>query len=329
VLVRAEDSLSLVANTSGDSLMLHDLRQFAGALATIPTNDSNVGIAHGVTTVDSLNYNIKAYYGDSSQWCDVRQVLGHMYRDYIQQLFYNYATTYAYDTGYAFFDKPGGSRWNAYLHGDSWVQPHPHPPWNWVWSHPGNNRCKRDTVVTLRHVVRRTSPGYSRYNYSPWATGDSILPGAQPYVNNGDFVDSSTTYCTGFYTGAESTNGNQGTRLRPRRLSPGTNLCAVSYVWGLGGSQAPHGLGAAIGGSLFPRSRVAATCPMLSVARSEPYLALPNPTNDDYFFSPNWDVRLTPLDSAGVHDICNDTAYNSHSLNLINLADLHKYVLLP
>jgi hypothetical protein len=68
---------------------------------------------------------------------------------------------------------------------------------------------------------------------------------------------------------------------------------------------------------------------MLSVARSQPYLVLQNPTTDDYFFAPDWDVRLTPLDSAGVQEICSDTAYSSHSLNSLNLADLRKYVLLP
>jgi hypothetical protein len=328
VLVRAEDSLSLVANTSGDSLMLHDLRQFAGALAVIPTNYSNVGVAHGRITVDSLLYEIKAYYGDSSQWCDVRQVLGRMYKDYIRQLFYNNSTG-VYDTGFRFFDKPGGKIWTAYLHGDSWVTPFHNPPWTLIDAHPGNNKYKRDTVVTKKHVVRRTAPGYSRWVYHPWATGDSILSQAMPYVGNGDFVDSSLTCPTDFYTGAESTRGNQGSKLRPRRLSLGANLHAVSYVWRLGDNQFPFGLGPAIGGSLFPRSRVAAPCPMLAVARSEPYLARDNPSEEDYFFAPDWDVRLTPLDSAGVHDISNDTAYSSHNLNSLNLADLRRYVLLP
>ena len=326
-LVRAAYSLSLVASSSGDSLMLCDLRQLAGALAVIPTNDSNVGIAHGVTTVDSLNYNIKAYYGDSSQWCTVRQVLAR-YSDYIEQVFYN-NNTHVNDSGFEFMDKPGGSRWNAYLHGDSWVSPFRNPPWTWLWSHPGNNKYKRDTVVTLRHVVRRNDPEYSRWVYNPWVSGDSILSPARPYVTNGDFVDSSIAYPTDFYTGAESTSGNQGTRLRARRLDPGASLCAVSYVWRLEDDHAPYGLGPAVGRSLFPRVSAAASCPMLSVARSEPYLALPNPTVEDYFFAPNWDVRLTPLDSAGVRDICNDAAYSSHSLNSLNLADFRKYVLLP
>jgi hypothetical protein len=68
---------------------------------------------------------------------------------------------------------------------------------------------------------------------------------------------------------------------------------------------------------------------MLAVAKSEPYLALSNPAPEDYFFAPNWDVRLTPLDSAGVLDITSDTAYTSHNLNSLNLENLRKYVLLP
>jgi hypothetical protein len=328
VLVRAQDSLSLVASTSGDSLMYSDLMQFAGALGSIPTNDSNIGPATGVVLIDTHSFEIKAYYGDSSEWCDVRQVLARMYKDYIKQTFYN-NTTHAYDTGYRFFDKPGGKIWTAYLHGDSWVTPFANPPWTLIDAHPGNNKYKRDTVVIQRHVVRGPAGHSGRWNYHPWATGDSILSGSQPYVNNGDFVDSSRGYPTDFFTGAESTRGNQGARLRPRRSNPGRELYTVAYAWRLGGSSAPFGLGPAIGGSLFPRSRVAPPCPMLAVARAEPYLAKANPTEEDYFFAPDWDVRLTPLDSAGAWEISNDTAYSSHNLGSIDLEDLRKHVLLP
>jgi Tfp pilus assembly protein FimT len=328
VLVRTEDTIPLfVANSSGDSLMFGHLTQLAGSLQNIPTDDSNIGPAKGVILIDSHNFEIKAYYGDSSEWCDVRQVLG-VYKDYIEQWFYN-SSTHVNDSGFKFFDKPGGGEWNAYLHGTKWVAPFVNPPWSWVGSHPGNNKYKRDTVIIRKHVVKKTDPQYGRWNYHPWATGDSILPAAKPYVSAGDFVDSSSAYPTDFYTGAESTSGNQGTKLRPRRLNPGRELHAVSYVWRLEDDHAPFGLSPVIGRSLFPRSRVAAPCPMLAVAQSEPYLARDNPTAEDYFFAPDWDVRLTPLDSAGVQDICNDTAYGSHSLNSLNLEDLRRYVLLP
>jgi hypothetical protein len=348
-LVRAQYSLSLVSDQSGDSLLLHELRQFAASLTAIPTNDSNVGIAHGVTTVDSLNYSIKAYYGDSSQWCDVKQVLIRMYKKCIVQTFQNRSTG-VIDTGIQYFQKSGGGPYTSYLHGDSWARWYrcaeggTHTPFIWPnpqtykntaqWAllecHPTNNRYKRDTVWTKKHVIRKTDPRLGRYNYSPWVSGDSILNVCKPWVNDsGDEVDSSRAYCTDFYTGAESTSGNQGTRLRARRLDPGASLCAVSYVWRLEDDHAPYGMGPVVGRSLFPRVSAAASCPMLSVARSEPYLALPNPSVEDYFFAPNWDVRLTPLDSAGVRDICNDAAYSSHSLNSLNLADFRKYVLLP
>jgi hypothetical protein len=69
---------------------------------------------------------------------------------------------------------------------------------------------------------------------------------------------------------------------------------------------------------------------MLTVARSEPYLARSAPTEYDYFFAPAWDGKLTPLDSAGVDEITNDTAYASHSQGSFdNLEDLRNYVLLP
>jgi hypothetical protein len=328
VLVRTRDSLSLVANSSGDSLMLHDLKRLAGLLDTLPTNDSNIGPATGRVTVDSLNFEIRAFYGDSSNWCTVRQVLARMYKDYIKQTFYN-TITHANDSGFRFFDKPGGKIWTAYLQGDSWVSPFANPPWTLVDAHPGNNKYKRDTVVVRSRVVRIGDPQYSRYTYHPWSAGDSILPEAMPHVNDGDFVDSSIAVRTGFYTGACSTNGNQGTRLRPRRLSPGTELYAVSFVWQSGDDQSPRGLGPVMGKLLFPRNRAAPPSPMLAVAKSEPYLALSNPAPEDYFFAPNWDVRLTPLDSAGVLDITSDTAYTSHNLNSLNLENLRKYVLLP
>jgi hypothetical protein len=305
-----------------------DLLQLARALDTIPTNDSNIGPATGVILIDSASYDIRAYYGDSSEWCDVRQVLARMYKKYIRQRFYNPGTG-VYDSGFRFFDKPGGRIWTAYLHGDSWVSPFANPPWTLIDAHPGDNRYKRDTVVIRRRVVKRADIGFPRWNYHPWAPGDSILPEAQPYVDNGDFVDSSRAYPTDFYTGAESTNGNQGPRLRPRRLVPGAYLGAVSYVWRLGDTQAPFGLGPALGRLLFPRSRVAPPSPMLAVARSEPFLALETPTEEDYFFTPAWDARLAPLDSAGIAEIVNDTAYASHNLSSLNLEELRRDVILP
>jgi hypothetical protein len=352
VLVRTEDTIPLfVADAGGDSLMYADLMEFANSLQTIPTDDSNIGPATGVVLIDTHDFEIKAYYGDSSEWCTVRQVLKRLYKKAVVQLFQNNSTG-VIDTGIQ-YTGPGGGGYTSYLHGDSWAtwvikcneggshtpfiwrNGQPNPPykntlqWTLVSCQPTNNRYKRDTVWVKKHVVRKTDPAFGKWNVGQWEPGDSILPEVMPWIENGCEVDSSTAYPTDFFTGAESTRGNQGTRLHLRRLNPDRKLYAVSYVWRLGNNSAPFGLGPVIGGSLFPRSRVAPPCPMLAVARAEPYMAMVNPTDDDFYFSPSWDVRLTPLDSAGVHDITNDTAYASHNLTSFNLDELRRYVLLP
>jgi hypothetical protein len=328
VLVGINDSLSLVEDASGDSLLYGSLTGLASALTIIPTNDSNIGPAKGRITIDSSNLEIRAVFGDSSTWCTVRQVIAHMYRDYIRQIFYN-TVTHANDSGFRFFDSPGGKIWAAYLQGDSWVSPFVNPPWTLVDAQPGNNKCKRDTVVIRNRVVRTGDPQYNRYVYHPWVVGDSILPEAMPHVNNGDFVDSSTAVPTDFYCGGESTAGKQGDKHRALRLKAGAKLYAVSYVWQSGDNESPRGLGPVMGKLLFPRDRVAPQSPMLAVARSEAYLAKQNPTVADYFFTPAWDVRLTPLDSVGAWDIVDDNKYHEHHLDTFNLENLRKYVLVP
>ena len=85
-----------------------------------------------------------------------------------------------------------------------------------------------------------------------------------------------------------------------------------------------------MGGTFFPRSAVAPASPMLSVARSEPFMPLSSPSGAEFFFGPAWDVRLTAMDSIGVVEITSDTAYAGHTHGSFNnLEDLRKYVLLP
>jgi len=85
-----------------------------------------------------------------------------------------------------------------------------------------------------------------------------------------------------------------------------------------------------VGGSLFPRGAVAAASPLLSVARSEPFMPMSTASGYEYYFTPAWDVKLTPLDSIGVVEITSDTAYAAHSRSSFdNLEDLRKHVLLP
>ncbi len=349
-LVSTGDTLPTEVNGAGDSLVYFHLLQLAAALDTIPTNDPNIGPATGVILVDPNNLEIRAYYGDSSEWCTVRQVLKRLYKKPVVQTFrHNY--TNVIDSGIEYFQSSGGSRYVSYLQGDSWAryvlvcnEGGPHTPFIWpngrptppykntaMWTllncHPGDARYKIDTVWIENYVVRRSDPAYGRWNVGRWQPGDSILPGVS---DSGFEVESSYAYPTDFYTGAESTRGNQGTRVRPRRLSPDADLFTVSFVWRLGDtSQSPFGPAPRLGRAVLPRERVAAPCPMLSVAQARPYLALASPTEEDYFFSPNWEVRLVPIDSAGVYQITSDPRYEANRLSAINLEDLLKYVLLP
>jgi hypothetical protein len=329
VLVRTGDTL-LVPTRTGDSLFILNMRELAAALDTIPTCDSNVGAATGRITIDSTDLEVKAYYGDSSNWCSVVQVLA--YRDYIVQ---HYKTAAGQrESATKFFRKPGGKDWADVKLFRYWLNDSlPRPPWLKDYENHGNNRYKRDTIRTRQRVIKVNDPRWNTvrgyWTYSPWHSGDSILESAQPLVDSGCFVDSSYLVRTGFYTGAESTNHVQGARLRPRRLNLGQDLHAVAYVWRLGEDGEPLGPSPTVGRSLFPRNRVAASFPMLAIARSQPFLAKENPTEADYFFAPQWDVRLTPVDSAGVNDISNDPTYRSLGLDSLDLEALRRYVLLP
>jgi hypothetical protein len=143
-------------------------------------------------------------------------------------------------------------------------------------------------------------------------------------------VESSFAYPTDFYTGAESTVGHKGARVRPRRVNPDREFHTVSYVWRKAGSSTPYGLGPPMGRAFFPRSAVAASSPLFTIARSEPFMAASTPSGSEFFFIPAWDVRLTPMDSLGVAEITGDTAYSGHTQGSFdNLDDLRNYVLLP
>jgi hypothetical protein len=343
-IVRTNDSIPLlVENNAGDSLMYVDLSQLGPALDTIPTLDPNITSATGRIIINPNTYDIWAYYDDTSLWMDRTDSLYHCYKKPIIQVFQHGSII---DSGVQYFDMPGGGPYTAYLHGDSWAtwidrcsEGGTHHPFIWpnvkpnlpykntaFWTllncHPGNNRYKLDTVWTTRHLAKRTDTS-SMNSYYP--------PGESAWIH--DHGDTSLTHRwipTGFYTGAESTVGYKPTRVRPRRVNPDRVFHTVSYVWRQGASTSPYGLGAPLGRSFFPRSEVAATSPMLTVARSIPYLTTSTPAGSEFFFSPDWDVKLTPLDSIGVAEITSDTAFASHCQGSFdNLEDLRNYVLLP
>jgi hypothetical protein len=336
VLVRTNDSMPLLEeSTTGDSLMYADLNRLPATLDTIQTGDSNIGLATGLIIIDPNSYDVRAYYGDSSAWYNVKQ-WAHYYMDFILQVFRD-TVTGRVDTGYRFFPKPGIHPWNNYKNcsfwpnerrpGDSWVSKFDHPPHVIINAQPGNNKYKIDTCVYVTHRVPKWMP-IGPWSWNNYQDGDSTLP-IPGLESLGLVYDSSTAIPTGFYSGAESTVGYLGPRVRPRRVSPDRGFHAVSYVWRQGASAAPYGLSAPMGGVLFPRSTVAAPSPMLTMARSEPYLTGSAPTEYDYFFAPAWDTRLTPLDSSGALEIANDTAFAGHSRGSFDLEDLRKYALLP
>jgi hypothetical protein len=339
-LVRTNDSLPLLDTSYvGDSMLFAVLSQLPSALDTIPTLDPNITPATGLILINQNTWDVRAYYSDTSLWMDRVDSFYHCYKKPIIQVFQHGSTI---DSGVQYFDKPGGGSYTSYLHGDSWamwidrcneggthhpfIWPNgkPTPPykntayWTIISEHPGNNRYKFDTCWTRRHLAKRTDTS-SMHNLSPEESA---------YVHDhGDDSVSMRWIPTGFYTGAESTVPIKGARVRPRRVNPNREFHTVSYVWRQGSTSSPYGMSPPLGGTLFPRSAVAAASPLFAVARAVPFL--PGGITD-FFFEPGWDVRLTALDSVGVVDITSDTAFASHTLGSFdNLEDLRKYVLLP
>jgi hypothetical protein len=346
-IVRTNDSVPLlVANTVGDSMLYADLLRLGPALDTIPTMDPNIGPATGRIIIDPTTWEIRAYYGDSSNWCDVRQRLKRFYKKAVIQEFRNKSTG-VIDSAIQ-YSGPGGGTYTSYVQGDSWAkwilrcqESGTHTPFIWpngepnspykntaAWTlvkcSPTNNKYKMDTCWVKRLRVLKSSVAYSYWNVGKWEPGDSILPGV---TDSGFEVESSFAYPTDFYTGAESTVGHKGARVRPRRVNPERAFHTVSYVWQRGASSSPYGMSPPLGRTLFPRNAVAPASPLFAVAQAVPFL--PGGVTD-FFFEPGWDVRLTALDSVGVADITSDTAFASHTQGSFdNLEDLRKYVLLP
>lgn len=343
-LVRTNDTVPLLQTSAkGDSLMYANVGGLQSSLQKIPTGDPNIGPATGLIIVNPNSYNVWAYYSDTSQWFNRVDSFYHCYQKPIIQVFQHGSII---DSGCEYFDKPGSGSYTSYLHGDSWDEwvdvcnepSHVHTPFIWpnikpnppykntaFWTlvggkgHPGNNRYKFDTCWTRIHLAKSTDTSSLRNKVD---SAESVW-----LVNHGDTIRDHYWISTGFYTGAESTIGHKDTvKVRPRQVNPGREFHTVSYVWKNGATSSPYGLGPPMGGTLFPRGRVAATSPLLTVARAVPFMA---PGTTDSFFLPAWDAKLTALDSIGVSDITSDSAYPNHSQNSFNLEDSRKYVLLP
>jgi hypothetical protein len=339
VLVRTNDSIPLlVQDGAGDSLLYLELVQLAAALDTIPTNDTNIGPATGVILVSRESLGIKAYYGSKDQWATLVQrlvcgqtIVNQWYAvDPVQPDENHYLFTahrYFRDHSDPRVDSSCGKSWKGHGVGIWFIDS--------LRRLPGM-RCYGKHSFNVPHPGDTT--WVHQRHWKLW-DGDSTVPdgetarGSYPWIRDSGYViDSSWAepYDTDFLTGAESTTGYQGARVQIRRVNPDREFHAVSYVWRQGAATAPFGPGPQIGGWLFPRTKVAAASPMLTVARSQPYLARSNATEYDYYFTPAWDVKLTRLDSVGVEELTGDAEYANHSQNsFANLEDLRKYVLLP
>jgi len=339
VLVRSNDTLDtmplLVGDSLGDALMYGDLREIADRLESLPSGNINIGPAVGTIVINPDSFDIWAYYGFESNWYDVEQYF-HYYMFWIMHVFRDKATGVV-DTQYAFMPKPGDAPWNNFKNAQTFPNPRlPQDSWA-PWSPysmgrqrdsfsyyllkswpGGNNKYKLDTCLWVGMRVPKWQP------IGDWLDGDSLLP------HDPDWEWDSTKFYSHFYSGSESTVVHTFRKVSPRRPNPDREYHSVSYVWRQGSATSPHGLGAPLGGTLFPRSAVAAPSPLFTLARSVPYMAVPGATEYNYYFTPGWDVRLTPIDSVGVLEITGDTAYAARTRGSFDhLEDLRKYVLLP
>jgi len=340
VLVRTNDTVPMFAeDTVGDRLLRTHLQAIGATLARIPTNDSNIGPAKGHIVVVPQTFEIKAYYGDSSMWLTLSQCLL-IGQTKVNQWYDKYPATpdsgrclYSARRYYASHKDPRidsacGKSWIGKGVSLWYIESLNYGPWRVYGKHSYSVPKPGDSVwFHQRHWKLYRSPADTGWHSLP--PPDTADDAYTWIVDSGyDFIKSGA-FLTEFYTGADSTNGNEGPRLRPRRLNPARTFQSAAYVfWDLGDSIVPRGLYPPLAQAFFPRAGIAARYPTLAVAQAAPYLTLNNPTAEDYFFTPAWDTRLSPLDSVGVLDITGDSAYVSR-LTSIDLERLRKNVLLP
>jgi len=344
VLVRSNDTTDtaplLGGEAKGESLMYDDLRDIADDLESLPTGNENISPVVGEIVIDPDSFDIYAYYGFDSEWFQVKYFM-HYTLFWIMHVFRAKAAPNAVDSCYAFIEDPGQPPWLNFKNAATWPALR-QPQDSWApWS-PYNMGNQRDT---FSYYLLRTWPGgNNKYkidtfwwvpnNLPKWYDTAWYIPGGDSVeFPDPDWIHDSTWFFSDFFSGADSTVTHTFDKVSPRRPNPDREYHSVSYVWRHGATTSPFGLGPPLGGSLFPRGKVAAPSPLFTVARSVPYLAIGSPTDYDYYFTPGWDVRLTPFDSVGVLEIASDTAYGGYGVHsrgsFDNLEELRKYVLLP
>jgi hypothetical protein len=342
VMVRSNDTTDttplLVGSARGESLMYDDLQLIADRLESLPSGNDNIGDVVGTIIVDPDSFDIYAYYGFRSEWWTYKYFM-HYTMFWIMHVFEN-KETHLVDSQYAYLPNPGQDPWKNFLQAATFPdQRLPQDSWA-PWS-PYRMGQQRDSFSY--HLIRTWPGGNDKYkidtvwwvdNRQPkWVDTASFLPGGDSVeIPDPSWIHDSTKIIHDFFKGADSTVTHTWSKVLPRRPNPSREYHSVAYVWRQQAATPPHGLSAPLGGTLFPRAQVAAWSPMLTVARSVPYMAVPHATEYDYYFTPGWDVKLTPFDSVGVLEIASNTAlggYGVHTRGAYNLEELRKYVLLP
>jgi len=343
VMVRSNDPMDtvplLVGSAKGESLMYDDLCFVGDRLESLPTGNENIGPAVGTIIIDPDSFNIYAYYGYRSEWWTYKYYM-HYTMFWIMHVFRSKEPPYTVDSQYAYIPNPGRPPWNNFL--EAAIYPSPRLPQDsWApWS-PYNMGRQRDSFSY--QLLRSWPGGNNKYkidtiwyvdNRQPkWVDTASYMPGGDSVeFPDPSWEHDSTKFFHDFYKGADSTEGHVWGKVLPRRPNPDREYHSVCYVWRQQDSVSPHGLSAPLGTTLFPRSQVAAPSPLLTVARSVPYMAVAGASEYDYYFTPGWDVKLTPFDSVGVVEITGNTAlggYGVHTRGAFDLEGLRRHALLP
>ncbi|HTW91244.1 MAG TPA: hypothetical protein VMH22_05995 [bacterium] len=288
----------LVASASGDSLVYAEICRCGQVLNSIPTLDVNITNACGRVVIDSSTWNVRAYCSDTSNWFDRVDTLDRDCQYAVYQTFQRYVHQgwqwYTYTDTVMECRANYGWWQNWYLNGDSWGstvvycgEPDGHTPITWPngkptppyknsptwqfisartdnnWTH--HHHWMRDTIFCCHHCALR-SDTYAMRNWICHSESSCLS-------QRHDTIHCHYWKPTGCYTGAESTCGLVGTKVRPRQVNPNREFNTIAYVWYQGATTSPYGLGPALGGKLFPRSKVAAPSPLFAVARSTPYLS--------------------------------------------------------
>jgi hypothetical protein len=340
-LVKPSDSIPLVPDEN--NLMLSTLSGLAGQLSSgVPeTGVPDVSDPSGGINVDPNTFEMKSQYTIS------RPLWGQVIQDFrcdsgykhLHQEYDSIKLPSRREFGDRTFSMPEESRtFQQYWSGNSWIRPqYRNGAWRLV-SPPQVTKMPRDTEVktVAQFTDMKSEQAWFHDSSLYWSpplypvAGKAVLPAAQTLISYGYVETNSYFKFTMMYetTATESTKGEQGEKVLPRRLDPDADLHSESFVWRLGQGGGGLGLNPAIAQRIFPASRVGAPYPLLAVARAEPYLDKDNIKDEDYYFAPDWDAKIAPFNPTSADEDSSDQRYRDNHLDEIDLDRLLEYVLL-